>query len=948
MKAAENGDDSQKKGASKKNGTCRLADLPLPQALIDAYAKRGITELYPPQAECVKKGLLDGKNLLISIPTASGKTLVAEMAMHRQISAQGKCLYIVPLKALASEKFEEFQNKGVKVGIATGDLDKRDEYLGKNDIIITTSEKADSLLRNNARWMELVTCLVIDEAHLIDSEDRGATLEMVITKLRYLNKNMQIIALTATIGNPRAFAGWLDAEHVSSNWRPVILKEGVFYSDTIYFEEDDREIDLPTKDEDTNLCLDCIKEGGQCLVFVNSRRNAEGFAKRMAKALEKYDEELERLHDNARDNARKRAGDKDKLNEPDEPYKPLVDAAVLERIGKQLDEVAETDMGQTLALCTRKGASFHHAGMKREQRQIIEQGFRDGHIKVISSTPTLAAGLNLPARRVIIRDYMRFSEEGMRPIPVREYRQMAGRAGRPHLDPYGESVLIAKSRDMANGLFEEFIDAPSEDVKSRLDDESALCAQILSLIATGFVRKNEDLIAFLMQTFYMYTNKKSSYLTEIVGDSIEFLSDAGMITEIDGFYSPTAYGSLVSRLYINPLSAEIIAGKLREKQAAIDAGLSDLAGKEKLRRSKEFASDTAGSPIFSDIGLLQLLCKTPDMHTLYVKKDEIAVINQFSMEHEDELWLGISFDSMEEDYRALKTAMLLDNWISEVSENLICQRFNVGPGDIYNVVESMNWLCYSASRISAMFAGDLREAVSEVELRMKHGVKRELIPLVKLRNIGRVRARRLFNNNITGPAAIKSAKFEALASILGQKVAKQLVDQVSKMERDYSGLDEISSPALSAGYSSYPAPSSSDYSDSSGSSGSGYTGNSGYDGEYGNYGSDGGKVAGGDDGYGKSGASDGGSAADESDSGAGAAGVASDAGEVRKVSGRKKGLKTTQDKTQDKIQDKIQETSQGRTQDKSPKENRTKESSSKESSSKDKTQQNKQRSLFEF
>ena len=601
-------------------------------------------------------------------------------------------------------------------------------------------------------------------------------------------------------------------------------------------------------------------------------------------------------------------------------------------------------MGQTLALCTRKGASFHHAGMKREQRQIIEQGFRDGHIKVISSTPTLAAGLNLPARRVIIRDYMRFSEEGMRPIPVREYRQMAGRAGRPHLDPYGESVLIAKSRDMANGLFEEFIDAPSEDVKSRLDDESALCAQILSLIATGFVRKNEDLIAFLMQTFYMYTNKKSSYLTEIVGDSIEFLSDAGMITEIDGFYSPTAYGSLVSRLYINPLSAEIIAGKLREKQAAIDAGLSELAGKEKLRRSKELAGDTAGSPIFSDIGLLQLLCKTPDMHTLYVKKDEIAVINQFSMEHEDELWLGISFDSMEEDYRALKTAMLLDNWISEVSENLICQRFNVGPGDIYNVVESMNWLCYSASRISAMFAGDLREAVSEVELRMKHGVKRELIPLVKLRNIGRVRARRLFNNNITGPAAIKSAKFEALASILGQKVAKQLVDQVSKMERDYSGLDDISSTALSAGYSSYPASSSSDYSDSSGSSGSGYTGNSGYDGEYGNYGSDGGKVAGGDDGYGKSGASDGGSAADESDSGAGAAGVASDAGEVRKVSGRKKGLKTTQDKTQDKIQEK----SQGRTQDKSPKENRTKENSSKESSSKDKTQQNKQRSLFEF
>ena len=797
----------KKTGASQKKNASgyRLADLPLPQALVDAYAKRGITELYPPQAECVKKGLLDGKNLLISIPTASGKTLVAEMAMHRQISAQGKCLYIVPLKALASEKFEEFQNKGVKVGIATGDLDKRDEYLGKNDIIITTSEKADSLLRNNARWMELVTCLVIDEAHLIDSEDRGATLEMVITKLRYLNKNMQIIALTATIGNPRTFAGWLDAEHVSSDWRPVILKEGVFYANTIYFEEDDREIEMPAKEEDTNLCLDCIKEGGQCLVFVNSRRNAEGFAKRMAKALEKYDEELKRLHDNAHENARKKAGDADgsvESDKSDKPYKHLTDTAVLERIEKELEAVAETDMGQTLALCTGKGASFHHAGMKREQRQIIEQGFRDGHIKVISSTPTLAAGLNLPARRVIIRDYMRFTEEGLRPIPVREYRQMAGRAGRPHLDPYGESVLIAKSRDVANGLFEEFIDAPSEDVKSRLDDESALCAQILSLIATGFVRKDDDLIAFLKQTFYMYTNKKSSYLTEIVGDSIDFLEDAGMITKIDGFLSATAYGSLVSRLYINLVSAEIISGKLREKQAAVNEGLSDLAGKEKLRRSKDLADagskDAGGSPIFSDIGLLQLLCKTPDMHTLYVKKDEIEVINQFEMEHQDELWLGISFDSMEEDYRVLKTAMLLDNWISEVSENLICQRFNVGPGDIYNVVESMNWLCYSASRISSMFAEDLREAVSEVELRMKHGVKRELLPLVKLRNIGRVRARRLFNNNITGPAAIRSAKFEVLASILGQKTAKQLVDQVSKMERDYSGLDSLASSGYSA------------------------------------------------------------------------------------------------------------------------------------------------------
>ena len=735
-----------------------LSELNLPKALVDAYDKKGIKELYPPQEECIKKGLLDGKNLLISIPTASGKTLVAEMAMHTHIAgknpagaSRGKCLYVVPLKALASEKYEEFSDKGVRVGIATGDLDKRDDYLGRNDIIITTSEKADSLLRNNAKWMNLVTCLVVDEAHLIDSEDRGATLEMVITKLRCLNENMQIIALTATIGNPKVFAAWLCAEHVTSEWRPVKLKEGVYFSDTIYFEEEEKKIKTPAKDDDTNLCLDCIEEGGQCLVFVSSRRNAEGFAKRMAKALEKSG---------------------------------FADPG-LDEIQKKLESAAETDMGKTLSACTAKGAAFHHAGMKREQRQLIEQGFRDGHIKVISSTPTLAAGLNLPARRVVIRDFLRFKGgEGMLPIPVREYRQMAGRAGRPHLDPYGESVLIAKGRDMANGLFEEFIDAPSEDVKSRLDDESALCAQVLSLISTGFVRNSDDLINFLEKTFYTHTNKKSTYLSGIVDKALEYLENAGMTTAFDKRLSATEYGNLISRLYINPVSAEIITSVLKEKQKQIlketsSKALSAPCTKEEI------------SLVFSDIGLLQLLCKTPDIYTLYVKKDDMAVLESFYYEHEDELWMEINYDSMEDDFRVLKTAMLLDNWISETGEDTICTRFGVGPGDIYNVVEGMNWLLYSASRISHMMAPDLKTAISEVELRMKHGIKRELIPLVKLKNIGRVRARRLFNNGITGPLGIKAAGFEKLSAILGQKIARQVLTQAEKILIDPSAPDTV-------------------------------------------------------------------------------------------------------------------------------------------------------------
>ncbi|HNQ33002.1 MAG TPA: DEAD/DEAH box helicase, partial [Methanoculleus sp.] len=492
-----------------------IAGLPIPPDLLADYTGRGITELYPPQAACVEAGLFAGKNLLIAIPTASGKTLVAEMAMHHQVGRGGKCLYIVPLRALASEKFEEFSGKGLRVGIATGDFDRRDEYLGRNDIIVATSEKVDSLLRNRTPWLAEVTLLVLDEVHLIDDPSRGATLEMVIAKLRHKNPAIQIIALSATIGNPGDLAGWLGAELVESDWRPVDLREGVFFWNGIRFADRDREVERRSKYEDLDLVLDTVAEGGQCLVFVSSRKNAEAFAKRAASGL--------------------------KLKNP-----------ILAGYADKLRSSASTDMGKTLAACVAQGAAFHHAGLAREERQIVEAGFREGQIRVIASTPTLAAGLNLPARRVIVRDYLRFNAgEGMVPIPVREYRQMAGRAGRPHLDPYGEAVLIAKSEEMVDELFDCYINAPAEDVRSRCADEAVLCTHILSLIATGFAREVGEVLAFMDGTFYAHQGESPRALSRAVHRALEFLREAEMITEVGEWIEATEYGSLVSRLYID-------------------------------------------------------------------------------------------------------------------------------------------------------------------------------------------------------------------------------------------------------------------------------------------------------------------------------------------------------------------------------------------------------------
>lgn len=702
-----------------------IADLPVPPDLAAGYARHGITELYPPQAACVEAGLFSGKNLLIAIPTASGKTLVAEMAMHHQAGEGGKCLYIVPLRALASEKFEEFSGKGLRVGIATGDFDRRDDYLGRNDIIVATSEKVDSLLRNRTPWLAEITLLVVDEAHLIDDPSRGATLEMVIAKLRHRNRDMQIIALSATIGNPRDLAGWLDAELVESDWRPVDLREGVFFEDAIRFSDSTREVERRSKYEDLDLVLDTVAEGGQCLVFVSSRKNAEAFAKRAASGL--------------------------KLANP-----------VLAGYADKLRSNAATDMGKTLAGCVAQGAAFHHAGLAREERQIVEAGFREGHIKVISSTPTLAAGLNLPARRVIVRDYLRFNagEGGMVPIPVREYRQMAGRAGRPHLDPYGEAVMIAKSEEMVDELFDCYIGAPAEDVRSRCADEAVLCTHILSLIATGFARERDEVLGFMDGTFYAHQGESPLALSRAVNRVIEFLREAEMITEVGEWLEPTEYGSLVSRLYVDPRSAETIVTTM------------------------------AGQKEYTDIGLLQLLCSTPDMPTLYIRRDDMYLLDRFLADHRDDLWMEIPWDAGEGFDRSLKTALLLADWADEIGEDVICERYRVGPGDVYGMVESVAWLVHAARQLAGLFAPHLAKPIEEMELRTKHGIKRELLPLIRLRGIGRVRARRLFNNGIDSVEALRAAGPEKVAKILGQGIAARIFEQLEGAREEVGEVGE--------------------------------------------------------------------------------------------------------------------------------------------------------------
>ncbi|MGA7076999.1 MAG: DEAD/DEAH box helicase, partial [Halobacteriota archaeon] len=540
----------------------------LPERIARFYAHTGFTELYPPQAEAIACGLLDGASLVVATPTASGKTLLAEFAMLNSIYEGGKCLYIVPLKALASEKFDRFSQfaaLGVKIGISTGDYDVHDDKLGRNDIIVTTSEKADSLLRNGVEWMRALSVIVADEIHLLDSMDRGPTLEVTLTKLKKLNPRAQILALSATVSNADEIADWLNAQLIRSDWRPVALHEGLYLPErgTITFVQDTpqkstskKAVSDGTTDPPIALAIDTLREGGQCLVFVNTRRNAESLAKKIATAMRSL-------------------GDRD-----------------CSELAAKVQ--GDTTMAEKLAYCVKHSVAFHHAGLSSDHRKLIEAWFRANRIKVIVSTPTLASGLNLPARRVVIRDYKRYDANyGMTNIPVLEYKQMAGRAGRPGFDSYGEAILIAKSPNECEALAEHYILNDAEDVISKLGTETALRVHVLSTISNGFARTRDELERFFGATFFGFQQQSALNLTSHVIDSVlAFSENEEMIVDFGGHVKATSLGHLVSKLYIDPLTAV------------------------KIRRGLRNAGNA------TDVALLQLICSTPDVKRLYMRNKD--------------------------------------------------------------------------------------------------------------------------------------------------------------------------------------------------------------------------------------------------------------------------------------------------------------------------------------
>jgi DNA polymerase theta len=468
----------------------RLEHLGLPPAVVDRFVAGGVRSgaVYPWQRAAIDEGS-DGSNLVYCAPTSGGKSLVANVLLARALArraargAPGRALVVLPFQSLVNEKVRDLKqllapmyrkrDGGKKrgpeavrgyAGECEGTPLARPLGPGQEAVAVTTIEKACvavSRLAAENRLHELCA-VVVDELHMVGDEDRGATLEAALAKLRFHERTRrrdaanrgekippcQIIAMSATVAHDslERLAGWLDARLFVTNYRPVPLAEHVVADGAVFaknetprgpagfervrgvpetFSEDDlNAAEVPLGDRvASQLIAEAANEGYSCLAFCPSRNKTEALALALARAFE-----VSLLKNKAvavRRAATRRV------------------AAARARLTRRLFAAAEGAPAPGLARVADMGIAFHHAHMRAKEKEAIEEAFRDGALLVLCCTTTLAAGVNLPARRVV-------TMQGAHPMKAASYRQMAGRAGRAGHADRGESFVIPHGNDKKN------------------------------------------------------------------------------------------------------------------------------------------------------------------------------------------------------------------------------------------------------------------------------------------------------------------------------------------------------------------------------------------------------------------------------------------------------------------------------------------------------------------
>ncbi|MFM5882680.1 MULTISPECIES: DEAD/DEAH box helicase [Methanobrevibacter] len=665
-----------------------------------------IKDFNPAQKAVIESGYLeDNSNYIISIPTASGKTVLGVLPALKTILNGGKAVYAAPLLSIQNEKvkeFKAFEEYGINVG----------KHPSSADLSVMVFESFDALTRFSWNVLREVDTLIIDEFHMIGEYSRGPTLEAAITRAKIINPNIKIIALSATLRNIEEIEGWLDGTCVEHDYRPVPLHKEVL--DAEMFNTKNK------NDVIVKIVEKAMKDSSQALAFVSTRRFTESLATYVAKKINKKIDKKQR-----------------------EKFKEV--AEKLLDVPKKKGSLP-TSTCLKLAESVELGVAFHHAGLFNEQKEIIEDEFRNGNILMITATPSLMYGVNLPSKTVVIRDHTRWTSNGPQPIPVFDYEQMSGRAGRPQYDDVGYSYLIAKTMDEAQNLEEYYVEGEIEKTNSKLvDNKDAIYKQIIAQIASSLSKNLDELVDFFGKTLYGYqmnNNPSMSSFAEYtikyeLETALEFLLQNGIIRATPEGLKTTDFGYLIAK-----------------SNYAVETAV----------KIKEYISN------MNEINVeefIYALSETPDLPLISFKgrkskdpvRDRLSECGLFAMD------IGVSE----------ATTVSLIEWIDERNEYEIENKYNV-----YSA--STRRSAYEASRL-VKFAKDTSEILGDysnlkeydiLSARLYYGVKTDIIPLViGVKRLGRKRARnlvKLFGNNLSNISENELQKVEGIGPKLAEKI----------------------------------------------------------------------------------------------------------------------------------------------------------------------------------
>ncbi len=846
----------------------------LPDVLKRSLQREGITALREFQFKGIKTGL-KRKNLVIVAPTGSGKTLIGEILAIINIIHGRKALFLVPYKALAEEVKNTLSTRYpfIKIGISTGDYrEKSVKRIGlENDLIILTYEKADLLRREMPKWMNMVEIIIIDEMHLIGDINRGSLLDSVITAFKMLN--YQIVALSATIPNGEEIADWLGAELITSNYRPVKLREGVYLPEDagIYFYDP-----LPEEIEYIIVNSTHSASSHDDKVSLHDQRSLDDFVTREKKKIETQIHEIlgeqikvenirytrtiqikrEIIH-NRMTNKIKQIMSERSIN-GDVVFEPIIKPPVKikSKIGFILDlvydllkrsiryqtnwqilvfrrsrklaqttakqiarflnklnlvqvhreharSVAEellkineiTPLTEELAELVKSGVAFHHAGLTYEERKIIEEAFRQRKISVIVATPTLGAGINIPARRVIIETLYYDPVFGYQRISVAQYKQRAGRAGRPGLDTVGEAVLIARNSENLIDLFSTYIFGSLELIRSKLGHNlPAIRQQLLALVAShADALKLDDILHFFRNTFFYWQCEKygdyysASTLEENIKRSINKLAEWGFISKKITGYVATRLGRKISSLYIDPSSAQLILGALRELTERDNISKNKLILALLLAISRTQDISNFAKRLLTNITKLSqfILELPPDIFELIKESTNSHLIESIKMLSK-ERYYEVSANDEEEIAMIGITSMLL-LWINGYPIQEILRIFspNFGAGDFRELIRLFEWLLYCTREIAKVIKMPpiIIKQIEILRLRVYHGVTEDLLEIVRIPGVGRVRANILMQHGFRTLKDLSKANITQLKRIpgIGEKIAERIINYVKKV-----------------------------------------------------------------------------------------------------------------------------------------------------------------------